>query len=1279
VPPTVQTLQPTNVTSSTATLRGQINYTGGANIIEARFEWTANSFPGTVIYNVPVSGSTFAYTLTNLQPNTQYTYHCYAKNAAGLWNTTTNNVSFLTPLPSTLPNIVPFQPPGWSDKIVVSKVTGTTIDGNGLLPTDNLYVDWGLINSGGVATSSLFYSQLFVDNVLRGTWYTTAPLWTGAPQSVQDFSIGSLNAGTHFITLRTDVTGLIPESNENDNDYTKTVVIGSPLPTPTPVPSATPPGYLVVTPSSFSVGSGFGSNSFEMRNTGAGPLLASITFDSWITVGVTSISVSPGNYTVVYFTYLLNTSTLPRTGIITITASGAINSPQRIYVVQDGQIPIPPTPPPGPSPTPTPPQPTPTPNPISDAQPDFIWASCPGFTGNGIAIDGYGNSYLIGIISSPTTIGGQTITPIGGTDVVLAKFDPDGNFVWVRQAGGTGQTWTGSDWGNGVAVDSAGNVYIAGHYTWTVNFGSLSLTTGPSTTGLFVAKYDSAGNVIWLTGAVGASTNGFANGQAIATDSFGNTYTTGQFNGSVAFGTTTITATAGQADIVLAKYDSSGVLQWVRQAGGASYDQPWSIAVDSASNCYFTGYSGSQSITFGGLTVSRVAGGPSGISMMFAAKYDQNGNPVWATQASSDGTQGVWDSSPGVYGSGIGVDGAGNTFISGVFGANMVFGSQHLTGLGAQDLYLCKISAAGSPVSVWETGTSEVDPNGFHYHCSAIGLAMDRNANCYITGRFQGTVPFGSTNLTSSGGFDVFIARLDGQSTPAWAVKAGGAGDDWGVGIQVDASGNAYVEGPSGGGMFGSIPLTGNSFLTKVGVPRYTITVNSDPPAGGSTMGGGSYPRDAQVSLQASANSGYVFQGWFENSLIVWPDANYTFTANANRTLVASFVTNDPGPTPPPTYTPPITSTPTPGPTLTPTPIPTPTGTPSPTPPSTPTPAPNLVVNGSFELPGVSGNAGLGRQQYLAPSQISGWTVGGTGDVFLHKCPDFGAETTFCPAQDAAFYLDLSGSGAPHATVSQDFGTSPGSRYQLSFYIGASNQQPPTSTINVRVIGATILLNASVTPLAPGANINWTLQTFTFVANSSSCHLEFVDTSSTDDNVSFVDNVGVVLLPPPLVTISGTTSYCANPVPGPVPNVALNLTGDATTSTTTDGSGNYQLSSLAAGGSYTVTPTKTARTPGSAGISTVDVIATQRHFLNVGTPLSGCRLTAGDVNGDTVINTVDVIAVQRFFLGLSTGIANTGKYQFTPTSRAYPGIVSDQTGQNYDVLVFGDVASPFVE
>jgi len=143
--------------------------------------------------------------------------------------------------------------------------------------------------------------------------------------------------------------------------------------------------------------------------------------------------------------------------------------------------------------------------------------------------------------------------------------------------------------------------------------------------------------------------------------------------------------------------------------------------------------------------------------------------------------------------------------------------------------------------------------------------------------------------------------------------------------------------------------------------------------------------------------------------------------------------------------------------------------------------------------------------------------------------------------------------------------------------------------------------------------------------------------------------------------------------------VTLSITGSASGSTLSDGSGNYTFSSLPSGGSYTVTPTKAARAPGSPNINTVDVIAVQRHFLGLGTPLSGCRLTAADVDLNSSVNTVDVIAIQRFFLGLTTGIANVGNYKFTPASRSYVGLVSNQTAQNYDTLVFGDVTSSFVE
>jgi hypothetical protein len=174
----------------------------------------------------------------------------------------------------------------------------------------------------------------------------------------------------------------------------------------------------------------------------------------------------------------------------------------------------------------------------------------------------------------------------------------------------------------------------------------------------------------------------------------------------------------------------------------------------------------------------------------------------------------------------------------------------------------------------------------------------------------------------------------------------------------------------------------------------------------------------------------------------------------------------------------------------------------------------NLILNGSFESPGISGTSGFGpgREQYTALSGgLTDWTVSGPGDIFLHQAPEIGAGDSFNFAQDGTFYLDLSGSNlnSAHATVSQAFATIPLAAYELSFYIGASNQTSPAAIINVQLTGAGTLLDTTLTPLAPVVNINWSLQTFSFVADSTTTQLSFHDESARDENASFVDNVSV--------------------------------------------------------------------------------------------------------------------------------------------------------------------------
>ena len=139
------------------------------------------------------------------------------------------------PPPTNKPNLTPYKPQGWSDKIVVTNKTGCTAynctDSSPLLPTDTFYVDWAVINNGAGATSVTFYTQLYVDGSLKQNWSTSPPVNPNSYASVNDYSIGWLSAGTHALKIVADSTNTVDESNENDNIYTKTITVGSSPPT----------------------------------------------------------------------------------------------------------------------------------------------------------------------------------------------------------------------------------------------------------------------------------------------------------------------------------------------------------------------------------------------------------------------------------------------------------------------------------------------------------------------------------------------------------------------------------------------------------------------------------------------------------------------------------------------------------------------------------------------------------------------------------------------------------------------------------------------------------------------------------------------------------------------------------------------------------------------------------------------------------------------------------------------------------------------------------------
>ena len=175
-----------------------------------------------------------------------------------------------------------------------------------------------------------------------------------------------------------------------------------------------------------------------------------------------------------------------------------------------------------------------------------------GQNGQGLAVDSAGNVLVIGYFQGTIDFGGGPLTSAGNNDIFVVKLDPSGAVLWSKKFGdATAQV------GQSVAVNAAGDIVIAGNFTGTVNFGGGNLTSAGAAD-VFIAKLTSAGAHIW------SKKFGDAADQRcdeIALDSLGNVILAGSFEGSVNFGGGAL-ASAGDLDLYLAKFDAGGAHQW---------------------------------------------------------------------------------------------------------------------------------------------------------------------------------------------------------------------------------------------------------------------------------------------------------------------------------------------------------------------------------------------------------------------------------------------------------------------------------------------------------------------------------------------------------------------------------------------------------------------------------------------------------------------------------------------------------------------------------------------
>ncbi len=241
----------------------------------------------------------------------------------------------------------------------------------------------------------------------------------------------------------------------------------------------------------------------------------------------------------------------------------------------------------------------------------------------GISVDAAGNVFTTGYFMRTADFDpGAGVFNLNATaqeDVFVSKLDNTGNFLWALRMGGSSL-----DIGNSFVFDPAGNIYLAGTFTTTVDFdpgaGVFNLTSVGSRDG-FLAKLDSSGNFLWA-GRIGGISQDEC--QSITLDATNNIYVTGYFENTIDLdlgpGIFNLTSDS-LADVFVAKYDSGGSFVWGFRIGDTSDDEGHAIVVDSANSVIVTGFISSTTDFDPGPGVVNVR--EYGIDDAFLAKFRQ--------------------------------------------------------------------------------------------------------------------------------------------------------------------------------------------------------------------------------------------------------------------------------------------------------------------------------------------------------------------------------------------------------------------------------------------------------------------------------------------------------------------------------------------------------------------------------------------------------------------------------------------------------------------------------
>ncbi|NYB25879.1 MAG: chitobiase/beta-hexosaminidase C-terminal domain-containing protein [Methanobacteriaceae archaeon] len=456
-------------------------------------------------------------------------------------------------------------------------------------------------------------------------------------------------------------------------------------------------------------------------------------------------------------------------------------------------------------------------------------------SGYSVAVDNIGNIYIVGSTQSldfPTSSDAYQPNIAGVIDMVLAKFNSNGNLVYSTYFGGASE-----DRGYGIVLDNSGNVYITG-YTASTNFPTTSdayqTIYGGGSYDAFVSKFNSIGTLVYSSYLGGTNTD---QGNSIAVDTDGNIYITGKTI-STNFPTTSDAYQATKSDtsttyseVFVSKFNSSGALVYSTYLGGSKKsDYGSGIAVDNEGNIYITGRTESTSFP---ITTDAYQTSRGGSYDAFLSKFSSSGALVYSTYLGGTTND---------YGSGIAVDNEGNIYITGYTASSnfpTTAGAYQTTCGGGNDAFLSKFSSSGTLVySTYLGGTTNDYVNS---------IAIDNEGNIYITG-FTASTNFPTTagayqTIYGGGSYDTFVSKFSSNGTLAYSTYLGGTEDDEGFDVAVNSDSNMYITGFTASTNFpttaGAYQTTygGNSdaFLVKISIPDVDTTaptVTASPTSG---------------------------------------------------------------------------------------------------------------------------------------------------------------------------------------------------------------------------------------------------------------------------------------------------------------------------------------------------------------------------------------------------------------------------------------------------------------